>query len=214
MLVYTRLIHLLERFLPLVKIFSICTYQVFIAQREYEDVRSLKFFTWSSIHCFVKMSWHKIFLDAVRHRIAEKSQGSVVSLGYDCTFDSQCMRNDNNSRCINGICDCVARRTRLENTCSARNRGCHKGTFQVNFYRMYLMWKFRNQLFGRSRLGAAVPDFVRWCRCKRNFQQSDFIQRPPLFMAVFFQLYQVLQKNFKWCTWTSAPLYLPAWLRF
>ncbi|XP_065199479.1 uncharacterized protein LOC135831137 isoform X2 [Planococcus citri] len=81
-------------------------------------------------------------LRPLHHRGAEDGSNIVISLGYTCKNDQQCMRNDNNSRCINGICDCVARRTKLENACSAKNRGCHKGTFQCKSTGVCISWFF------------------------------------------------------------------------
>lgn len=54
----------------------------------------------------------------------------VVSLGLPCTSDKQCRASDPASRCIGGVCDCLVR-SNLTYGCSAMNRGCHTGTFQV-----------------------------------------------------------------------------------
>lgn len=64
----------------------------------------------------------------VRHRV-EDGRGSV-SLGLPCVTDLQCRAADPSSRCIEGVCDCVVR-TNGTSGCSARNRGCIPGTFQV-----------------------------------------------------------------------------------
>lgn len=93
---------------------------------------------WLFIHYF------KILFDfsagPLHHRVAEDLT-TTISLGYACKTDQQCMRNDNNSRCMNGVCDCAARRIRLDNACSAKNRGCHKGTFQVIIVSISLVHK-------------------------------------------------------------------------
>lgn len=53
-----------------------------------------------------------------------------VSLGFPCVSDAQCMRNDDNARCIRGICDCQLN-NKTNNQCSAKSRGCLQNTFQV-----------------------------------------------------------------------------------
>lgn len=55
-----------------------------------------------------------------------------VSLGFPCINDAQCMRNDENARCINSICDCQSNKT--SDQCSAKSRGCLHNTFQVNIF--------------------------------------------------------------------------------
>lgn len=77
------------------------------------------------------LSAFSISTDPGHQRGADYTSEMAISLGYFCKTDLECMKSDNNSRCVNGICDCIARQTRLENSCSARNTGCHKGTFQV-----------------------------------------------------------------------------------
>lgn len=54
----------------------------------------------------------------------------AVSLGLPCVTDMQCRIADPSSKCIEGICDCVIRNNGTRG-CSARNRGCIPGTFQV-----------------------------------------------------------------------------------
>lgn len=56
-----------------------------------------------------------------------------VSLGFPCISDAQCMRNDENSRCVQGICDCQTN-NQTNNHCSAKTRGCLQNTFQVNTF--------------------------------------------------------------------------------
>lgn len=80
-------------------------------------------------------------LRPLHHRVAEDLT-TTISLGYACKTDQQCMRNDNNSRCLNGVCDCTAKRIRLDNACSAKNRGCHKGTFQCKSSGICISWFF------------------------------------------------------------------------
>ncbi|KAG8304765.1 hypothetical protein J6590_086496 [Homalodisca vitripennis] len=53
---------------------------------------------------------------------------STVSLGMPCATDRQCRARDPASRCLAGVCDCAIRSN--STTCSARNTGCHPGTFQ------------------------------------------------------------------------------------
>lgn len=54
-----------------------------------------------------------------------------ISLGFPCISDAQCMRNDENSRCVNGICDCQLN-NKTSDQCSAKYRGCLQNTFQVS----------------------------------------------------------------------------------
>lgn len=56
-----------------------------------------------------------------------------VSLGFPCVSDAQCMRNDENSRCLRGICDCQPT-NKTSNQCTAKTRGCLPNTFQVCVY--------------------------------------------------------------------------------
>lgn len=54
-----------------------------------------------------------------------------ISLGFPCVSDAQCMRNDENSRCIQGTCDCQSN-NKTNNQCSSKSRGCLQNTFQVS----------------------------------------------------------------------------------
>lgn len=75
---------------------------------------------------------------AIRNR-GEDGRGSV-SLGLPCVTDLQCRAADPSSRCIEGVCDCIIR-TNATNGCSARNRGCIPGTFQVRKTRILnILW--------------------------------------------------------------------------
>lgn len=56
----------------------------------------------------------------------------AVSLGLHCVTDLQCRASDPSSRCIEGVCDCIIKSNGTSG-CSARNRGCITGTFQVCF---------------------------------------------------------------------------------
>lgn len=56
-----------------------------------------------------------------------------ASLGMSCLSDSQCHQVDPYTKCVNKKCDC-AYRTNSTSACSARNRGCLPGTFQVSPY--------------------------------------------------------------------------------
>lgn len=55
----------------------------------------------------------------------------AVSLGLPCVTDLQCRISDPSSKCTEGVCDCVIKSNDTQ-ACSARNRGCIPGTFQVN----------------------------------------------------------------------------------
>lgn len=55
----------------------------------------------------------------------------AVSLGLPCVTDLQCRTADPYSKCRDGICDCILRSNSTA-SCSARNRGCIPGTFQVS----------------------------------------------------------------------------------
>lgn len=67
-----------------------------------------------------------------KHRIRADSVADIgpASLGMPCLTDSQCHLVDPYTRCVNKRCDC-AYRTNSTSACSARNRGCLPGTFQV-----------------------------------------------------------------------------------
>lgn len=65
----------------------------------------------------------------------------IVSLGLPCTSDKQCRASDPASRCIAGVCDCLVR-SNLTDGCSARNRGCHAGTFQCRATGICISWYF------------------------------------------------------------------------
>lgn len=60
-----------------------------------------------------------------------------ASLGMPCYMDSQCQLVDPNTRCVNKRCDCTYR-TNSTSACSARNRGCLPGTFQVSSFQISL----------------------------------------------------------------------------
>ncbi|XP_044733753.1 uncharacterized protein LOC123296356 [Chrysoperla carnea] len=74
----------------------------------------------------------------VRTRVEHSS--NAVSLGLPCVTDQQCQASDPNSECRNSICDCLI----LNGTdrCSAKNRGCHEGTFQCRASGMCISWFF------------------------------------------------------------------------
>lgn len=72
------------------------------------------------------------------HVFTEKTQrldldNLAVSLGLPCENDKQCQLADSNSYCNEQhVCDCEAMRSSaLSSECSAQNRGCAEGTFQV-----------------------------------------------------------------------------------
>lgn len=76
-----------------------------------------------------------------KHRI--RTDAPVVdlgpaSLGTSCLTDSQCQMVDPHTRCLNKRCDC-AYRTNSTSACSARNRGCLPGTFQVSTMLIFLL---------------------------------------------------------------------------
>lgn len=56
-----------------------------------------------------------------------------LSLGFPCVSDAQCMRSDENSRCLYGICDCQPN-NKTSDQCSAKARGCLHNTFQVSLF--------------------------------------------------------------------------------
>lgn len=61
-----------------------------------------------------------------------------ASLGMPCFTDSQCQSVDQHTRCYNKRCDC-AYRTNSTSACSARNRGCLPGTFQVTLNHIFTL---------------------------------------------------------------------------
>nr|XP_018912737.1 PREDICTED: uncharacterized protein LOC109041034 [Bemisia tabaci] len=66
-----------------------------------------------------------------------------VSLGMVCKHHKQCIRADPESRCINGICDCVKPRNNETGAyCNAFNRGCHPNTFQCKSSGKCISWFF------------------------------------------------------------------------
>ncbi|KAJ8984807.1 hypothetical protein NQ317_013004 [Molorchus minor] len=65
----------------------------------------------------------------IRTRV--ESGDEAISLGLPCVTDLQCRLADSSSRCKDGVCDCLIR-TNETKSCSARNRGCLPGTFQVS----------------------------------------------------------------------------------
>ncbi|XP_050522547.1 low-density lipoprotein receptor-related protein 1B isoform X2 [Daktulosphaira vitifoliae] len=65
-----------------------------------------------------------------------------TSLGYECFNDAQCMQNDVNSRCIQGMCDCQHRNQTNNSQCSAKNRGCLPNTFQCRSSGKCISWFF------------------------------------------------------------------------
>ncbi|EEB10772.1 low-density lipoprotein receptor, putative [Pediculus humanus corporis] len=64
-----------------------------------------------------------------------------ISLGFPCTFDSQCQREDTESKCINGICDCVVKNNGT-NLCDKDNTGCAPETFQCRSSGLCISWFF------------------------------------------------------------------------
>lgn len=89
---------------------------------------------------------YEYFKDHIRisdkHRVradgVPKLDLGPVSLGMPCNVDSQCQNVDPNTRCVNKRCDCTYR-TNSTAACSARNRGCLPGTFQVRYSTIYCM---------------------------------------------------------------------------
>lgn len=73
-------------------------------------------------------------------RVRNDDGFAAVSLGLACVTDLQCRVADPYSKCIDGVCDC-AMRTNLTTSCSARNRGCIPGTFQVKLLSILLCRK-------------------------------------------------------------------------
>lgn len=66
-----------------------------------------------------------------------------VSLGLSCSNNLECQMADSNSRCINGLCDCSAIRTRNNSyTCGATKTGCQIGTFQCRESGACISWFF------------------------------------------------------------------------
>jgi hypothetical protein len=64
-----------------------------------------------------------------------------ISLGFPCVSDAQCMRSDENSRCVHGICDCHLT-NKTNNQCSAKTRGCLQNTFQCRSSGKCISWFF------------------------------------------------------------------------
>lgn len=72
-----------------------------------------------------------VHLFAVKHRVrADVVYSGPASLGMACLADAQCQLVDPYTRCLNKRCDC-AFGNNSTSSCSARNRGCLPGTFQV-----------------------------------------------------------------------------------
>ncbi|XP_050434566.1 uncharacterized protein LOC126841865 [Adelges cooleyi] len=65
-----------------------------------------------------------------------------ISLGFVCSTDAQCMQNDINSRCIQGVCDCQFSNSTTNLQCSAKNRGCLPNTFQCRSSGKCISWFF------------------------------------------------------------------------
>ncbi|KAK6638294.1 hypothetical protein RUM44_008723 [Polyplax serrata] len=63
-----------------------------------------------------------------------------VSLGFPCQIDSQCQREDSESRCIQGVCDCVVKSNRT--SCGRENTGCPAETFQCRSSGACVSWFF------------------------------------------------------------------------
>lgn len=64
-----------------------------------------------------------------------------ISLGFPCVSDAQCMRNDENSRCLQGICDCPPNNKTIDQ-CTAKTRGCLQNTFQCRSSGKCISWFF------------------------------------------------------------------------
>lgn len=57
-------------------------------------------------------------------------ENQAVSLGFPCSSDLQCQLADRESRCVEGVCDCVVKKNGTE-FCGRENTGCSPATFQV-----------------------------------------------------------------------------------
>lgn len=67
----------------------------------------------------------------IRTRV--ETSNEAISLGLPCVTDLQCRAADPYSKCIEGVCNCIVRGNETD-ACSARNKGCLPGTFQVISY--------------------------------------------------------------------------------
>ena len=68
-----------------------------------------------------------------KEALRRKGEGVLaVSLGWFCQSDSQCQAADPESRCIQGICDCILNQ-KNSTECRAHRTVCHPSTFQVFF---------------------------------------------------------------------------------
>lgn len=66
------------------------------------------------------------------------------SLGWFCNADAECQAADENSRCLDGVCECRNTQSKWDNgtLCSAQKTGCIGGTFQCRSTGACISWFF------------------------------------------------------------------------
>lgn len=64
-----------------------------------------------------------------------------ISLGYPCSSDFQCRLADQESRCIDGTCDCVVKENGTA-LCSRESTGCSSSTFRCRSTGKCISWFF------------------------------------------------------------------------